>query len=97
MTIQGSSARITRLDADGQPTGPTQTLGAAMFAFGQDEPDELDDSPLITPQPWRTLTIEITALDLRMAYLLFGSRRIFGWRRPLAINGHEYRRRVRRR
>jgi hypothetical protein len=96
VTIHGSSGWFTKLDESGQPTGERIQFGenVATFSIGEDEPA---DSEPISPRPWRTITIEITALDLGTAYLLFGSRRIFGWHRPLAINGHEYRRRVRRR
>jgi hypothetical protein len=104
MTIQGHSARITPLDAEGQPVGPAQDVGAAMLTLAQEEVDPDAESPCFTPSPLRWVTIEITALDLRMAHLLFGSayqlfvsRWIFGRPRPLAVNGREYRRRVRRR
>lgn len=104
MTIHGHSARITPLDADGNPTGPAQDIGAAMLTLAQEGVDPDVESPCFTPSPLRWVTIEITALDLRIAHLLFGSayqlfvsRWIFGRPRPLAVNGREYRRRVRRR
>ncbi len=98
MTIAASSGWFMKLDADGQPIGPKMPFGEGVATFSVEEPSE-DDSPVIEAgwSGFRTITLEITTYDLRMAYLLFGSRRVFGWPRPLAINGREYRRRVRRR
>lgn len=98
MTIEASSGWFTKLDSEGRPAGPRVPFGAGVAKFSVEE-SEPDDSAVLSADlfAWHTLTIEVTALDLRTAYLLFGSRRIFGWQRPLAINGREYRRRVRRR
>lgn len=106
MTIAASSGWFMKLDADGQPIGPKTPFGEGVATFSVEESEcaygdttcpcqNGDVCHYEGPNPmtsWHTLTLEFTALNL-----LFGSRRVFGWSRPLAINGREYRRRVRRR
>jgi hypothetical protein len=95
MTVQGSSGWLTRLDEFGWPIGEAIPIGENVVTFSvEDEPEDLLP---ISPSLPEWITIEVTALDLRTAHLIFGSRLVFGYPRPLAINGREYRRRVRRR
>jgi hypothetical protein len=66
--------------------------GIGSVSFGTD--DDIADDVFSTTEGF-TLTLEVKSLKSAALYLLTGSRRVFGWPRKLAVNGHEYNRRRR--
>jgi hypothetical protein len=90
MTITGSMIRLT-------PLGEFKGIESVNFATAVDfDSDEAGDWEF-PPDTRRTLTLNVTFCTPRPAllYAITGSRRVFGWPRKLAVNGHEYNRRRR--
>lgn len=101
--IRGTGGWLTRLDAAGAPVGDRMRLtdpsNVEFVSILEADPIDLADYEFpsdglkwlnlevtfCTPNPWRLMA------------MMFGGRRVFGYPSKLAINGHEYNRRRRRR
>jgi hypothetical protein len=102
MTIRGTSAWITPLDCNGNPTGDRMRIldvsNAEWVSDPESEPLDLSGAA-VTTNGLRWLDLEVTLCapyDHVLALLMYGGRIVFNAPK-LAINGHEYHRRRRRR
>lgn len=85
MTIHGSMVRLTA-------TGEFKSVVACHIAEADWTSIPLPDWD--EPMTW-SMSLTMKEVNLGALALVFGSRRVFGWSRKLAINGHEYHRRRR--
>lgn len=101
--IRGTGISLTRLDACGYPVGDgvriTCAATAEFVSIPEAEPIDIADYEF-PADGLKWLNLEVTFCrpnPSRLLRLIFGGRLVYSYPPKLAINGHEYNRRRRRR